>query len=555
MAGSQSSPALMLEAAHIPAPHLHLADEVCPLCDQAIPRDRFDEIKDRIETRQRERSAEITSRLETQFAQDKAKALEQARQEADEKVDAARDEGRMAAEAAAREQLAAVAHAHEDAQAALRNELLEAATAKEEAERTLQAQIAEIRRQADADVTQAKEDAKAKEVEIRVDAARTAEAAVEDRIAGLESARQQSEATLLARVEQADAAKLAAEETGSALQARLDQLQRDNEATLAKIREDAVAREAEIRREATSTAEGAMAEKLAVVEKVRTEAEAKAAAAEEQLETLQRTQEGLFAERLKEQRDALEQAKTDAVNAEKSAAFEEKLKLSTKLEELQRAFDKKTAEELGEGAEIDLVEALKAEFEGDRIEKVGKGLPGADILHTVLHNGKECGSIIYDSKNHNAWRNDFVTKLAIDQMAAKADHAILSTRKFPAGARHLHIQEGVILASPARVVALVQLVRQHVVQTHSLRLSNEARTQKTAALYSYITSERSKDLFKRIDSQAEKLLDMQDKEEKTHRDMWKRRGEVLKSIQKVNAEVRNEIDLIIGTADDTETGS
>ena len=251
----------------------------------------------------------------------------------------------------------------------------------------------------------------------------------------------------------------------------------------------------------------------------------------------------------------MEQAKTDAVNAEKSAAFEEKLKLSTKLEELQRAFDKKTAEELGEGAEIDLVEALKAEFEGDRIEKVGKGLPGADILHTVLHNGKECGSIIYDSKNHNAWRNDFVTKLAIDQMAAKADHAILSTRKFPAGARHLHIQEGVILASPARVVALVQLVRQHVVQTHSLRLSNEARTQKTAALYSYITSERSKDLFKRIDSQAEKLLDMQDKEEKTHRDMWKRRGEVLKSIQKVNAEVRNEIDLIIGTADDTETGS
>lgn len=173
----------------------------------------------------------------------------------------------------------------------------------------------------------------------------------------------------------------------------------------------------------------------------------------------------------------------------------------------------------------------------------------------MLHNGKECGSIIYDSKNHNAWRNDFVTKLAIDQMAAKADHAILSTRKFPAGARHLHIQEGVILASPARVVALVQLVRQHVVQTYSLRLSNEARTQKTAALYSYITSERSKDLFKRIDSQAEKLLDMQDKEEKAHRDMWKRRGEVLKSIQKVNAEVRNEIDLIIGTAEDTGTAS
>jgi len=94
------------------------------------------------------------------------------------------------------------------------------------------------------------------------------------------------------------------------------------------------------------------------------------------------------------------------------------LKLSAKVEELQRTLDKKTAEELGEGAELDLYEVLKAEFEGDRIERVNKGAPGADIF-TLLFIRQECGKIIYDSKNHNAWRNDFVTKLAADQMAAK----------------------------------------------------------------------------------------------------------------------------------------
>jgi hypothetical protein len=44
--------------------------------------------------------------------------------------------------------------------------------------------------------------------------------------------------------------------------------------------------------------------------------------------------------------------------------------------------------------------------------------------------GKECGSILYDSKNHNQFRNEHVSKLKADHLAAKAEHAILSTYKF-----------------------------------------------------------------------------------------------------------------------------
>ena len=60
---------------------------------------------------------------------------------------------------------------------------------------------------------------------------------------------------------------------------------------------------------------------------------------------------------MNEQREILEKAKEDAVNAEKAKAFEENQKLSTKVADLQRALEKKTAEELGEGAEINLLEA------------------------------------------------------------------------------------------------------------------------------------------------------------------------------------------------------
>ncbi len=143
---------------------------------------------------------------------------------------------------------------------------------------------------------------------------------------------------------------------------------------------------------------------------------------------------------------------------------------------------------MGEGAEVDLFESLKQEFEGDQIERVSKGAAGADIIHDVIHGGKVCSRIVYDAKNRNAWRNEYVTKLREDRIAAGAEHAILSSLKFPADARQLHVQDGVIIANPARVPALVQMLRRHIAQIHTLRLSNIERDSKTDALATCLRS-------------------------------------------------------------------
>lgn len=527
------APLLKSGAGQSAAPRLVLAEEVCPTCDQPIPHDHLDEIKERIETRQREQSAGITARLQEQYARDKAQALEQARQESEAKVALARDEGRLAAEAVANERLAAVERASKDAQAALLAKLEEVEAAKSGAE---------------ASIEQFKKEAAEREKAIRAEAMSAAEMAMQERLADSERRRQETEAALNQRIELADASKAAAEAAGAALQGQLDQQQQDHAAALDRMKSEAAARENDIRKQADAAAAAAMQEKMSDLEQAKAEAESKAASAEQQVQSLQQAHDA----QLQEQREALEKSRDDAVNLEKSAAFEERLKLQTKFEELKRAYDKKTAEELGEGAEIDLYEDLKREFEDDKIERVNRGQPGADILHTVMHNGKECGKIIYDSKNHSAWRNDFVTKLASDQMAAKAEHAILSTSKFPAGARHLHIQDGVILAGPARVVALVQIIRKHLVQTHTLRLSNEQRTQKTAALYDFITSERCAGFWARIDAHTDDLLDLQVKEKKAHEATWKKQGELIRSVQKVRGELTTEIDTIVCAVEASE---
>jgi hypothetical protein len=356
----------------------------------------------------------------------------------------------------------------------------------------------------------------------------------------------ESETALQARITEAESSKIAAEQKGTALLLQLNELQKTSEAEVAKVKEAAATQATRIRQEATEAAEA----RLTASEKTVAEATAKTLEAESKLLTLTKQHALVMAEKMNSQREVMEKAKDDAVNSERAKAFDETQKLSTKVNELQRALEKKTNEELGEGAEIDLFEALKADFSDDKIARISKGTPGADILHVVMLRGMECGTIIYDSKNHNQFRTEHVTKLKADQLAAKAEHAILSTHKFPQGTRQLHMQDGILLANPARVVLIATLIRQHLLQIHTLRLSGIERENKTVALYEFITSERCTQLLGRVEAQADELLDQQAKEIKWHEKNWKKQGEAFRAIQKAKADLDNEISGIIGTAAD-----
>jgi hypothetical protein len=280
------------------------------------------------------------------------------------------------------------------------------------------------------------------------------------------------------------------------------------------------------------------------------EAQARALVAEGKLSTLTDQHASELAKNLAAQRDVMEKSKDDAINLERSKAFEEHQKLTDKVNSLQRDLEKQTNQELGEGAEIDLFEALKGEFPDDNIKPIAKGSPGADIRHVVMLHGKECGTIIYDSKNHKRWRWDHVTKLKADQLADKAEHAILSTHKFPGEARQLHIHDGIVLANPARVVSVAIMIRQHLLQTHTLRLSGIERENKTAALYEFITSEQCTELLSRVDERASELQEQQVKEKKWHENHWQKQGEAFRAIQKAKAALENQIGNIIGTSTD-----
>ena len=536
--------------------HLHIGLESCPTCGQEIPPDKLEEISGKIAAREREQRLAITAQFEKTYAIEKrdadakAKAdLESERQQSAAREIRVRDEAQRAAERLISERQAEADRTRGELVAGWQQQLAEAESARKSAEQleaNLQAEMKKLRENSASALEAIKAEGKQREIEIQNEARQTAELAAAERIAAIEAAQRESEACLQARINETEANRIAAKQKETTLAMQLDEVRQANAVEVARIKEETATELLRIRQVATEAAETRFRDILTAHESTAAEASAKARDAEAKVLTLTDQHALAMETSLNAQREILEKANEDAVNAEKARAFEENQKLSTKVTDLQRALENKSAEELGEGAEINIFEALKTEFPDDNIRRIPKGAPGADIHHVVMLRGKECGTIIYDSKNHNQFRNEHVAKLRADQLAARADHAILSTHKFPQGTRQLHIQDGVLLANPARVVFIATIVRQHLLQLHTVRLSDIERESKTVALYEFITSERCSLLLARIDERADGLLEEQNKEIRWHQNNWRKQGEAIRAIQKAKVDLEDHISSIIG---------
>lgn len=331
----------------------------------------------------------------------------------------------------------------------------------------------------------------------------------------------------------------------------LQEMTQKIEETKRQFASEATEREKIIRLEVKKQTTAELKDELSKAKQAMAKAQEEKAAAEERMKRLKNEQEAQLKAHIKkalaEQREALVKEHADDIAKAKAYEFKKNQKLQKQVELLKRQLEEKTAESLGEGAEVNLYEALREGFddEGDKIRRIKKGQPGADIRHEVRHNGQLCGLILYDSKNHAKWRNSFVAKLKADQLAAHADHAVLTTAEFPRGMRQFAVRDGVIVLNPARAVEVVRLLREHIIQTHRLRLSTKEKNTKTEALYRFINSDRCHQLMNRVESINEQLLEIDAKELAAHNLVWKKRGQLIREAQRTHAAYRSTVDRII----------
>lgn len=257
---------------------------------------------------------------------------------------------------------------------------------------------------------------------------------------------------------------------------------------------------------------------------------------------------------LMDQRQSLENDKKLALLKQQSEFNRERESYRKKTQLLENQLQRKTANELGDGGEIDVFEALREAFDGNsgKTIRIPKGENGADILHEVFHKGEACGRIIVDAKNRQAWQNIFVTKLRQDQVEAGAEHAILATTVFPKGKKEMCIESGVIVISPLRVVHIVQLLRQAMITMHVRGLSMKERTSKMSRLYKLITSESYAAKFTEANRLTQDILELEVQEKTTHDNVWKKRGALVKRMHNVLREVETEVAAVIEGDDDGE---
>src|SRR6266498_3857352 len=174
-----------------------------------------------------------------------------------------------------------------------------------------------------------------------------------------------------------------------------------------------------------------------------------------------------------------------------------------------------------------------------------RGAPGADLIHKVMDKGRACGVIVYDSKNRASWLSSYATKLKQDQSAHQAQHAILSTQAFPSGSRQLHLLDGIILANPARVSIIAQLLRSHIVQMDTLKLRNDARAGSTVRLYDYIVSDECEQWFEQIEKSVTDMEQLEIIELKAHEKVWKQRHQLIRGVQQAYTGISSAVDHIV----------
>lgn len=510
--------------------HIHSETSSCPTCDQPVPNEKFNEITARLKAQEGEIAKRINSEYERRLADEKqksdarlaevandnAKAIERIKTDAAKREVALRDEVKAETEASFLEKIADAQKLQQEAEQVVAKEKAASAKLKTDSENAIAALRTEFA---------------SRETEIRTEAVTQEQDRSRAQISEYERQAKEAQNALGQKATEVDGLKsqvldLKAKEVVARAEGKAEA-------------EEAAKLSVQIAVKAKEDAEEAAKLSVLGAMKARDDAEGKLAELNSS-----------FQKRLDEQRAVLDKAKDDAVNGEKVKYFEEKVKLETQLREMARKLEQKTNEELGEGAEVQLFEDLQVEFPNDRFQRVAKGSAGADIIQEVIHNGKVCGKMIYDSKNRNAWRGEYVSKLRQDQVAAQADHAILSALVLPAGKRQLHVQDGVVIANPARVLILAGILREQVIRNHTLRLSNESKAEKTAALYDLMTSEISAQLFKQIETRAADILDLDVKEQKAHKVVWEKRGQLTRSIQKAHADLNVHIERVLGTASD-----
>ncbi len=208
--------------------------------------------------------------------------------------------------------------------------------------------------------------------------------------------------------------------------------------------------------------------------------------------------------------------------------------LKTRIGELQRKAEQGSQQLQGEVAELALEEMLRLKFPRDTIEPVPKGVRGADCIQRVFNSaGQACGALIWESKNHKAWSDNWFSKLKEDQLQARVEIAAICSTILPKGVQRFDCIDGVWVCEPACAVPMAVALRHALIEAASSRVASEGRHGKMEQVYEYLCGPQFKQRVEGIVESFTTMMEDLEAERKVITKQWaKRRTQIERLIEK-----------------------
>jgi hypothetical protein len=241
------------------------------------------------------------------------------------------------------------------------------------------------------------------------------------------------------------------------------------------------------------------------------------------------------------QKQMLEKSQEIEGAARKKVEEETQMKMREKDMQMQAMKDqieimKKKAEQgsmqlQGEVQELILEELLRATFAFDLIEEVGKGVRGADVIHTVRNNiGRDCGKIIYESKRTKAFSEGWIDKLKEDMRGQSADIGLLVTETMPKEMPTFGLKDGIWICTFSEAKGVAMILRDSLIKISDIRSSQENKGDKMQMLYDYLTANEFKNQIEAIVEGFTSMQTALSKEKMQMQKIWKEREKQLEKI-------------------------
>lgn len=200
--------------------------------------------------------------------------------------------------------------------------------------------------------------------------------------------------------------------------------------------------------------------------------------------TLQRT---LDQERDKIRETAKKEAADDRAlkDAEKDKLIND---LKKQIDDLKRKSEQGSQQAQGEVMELQLESLLSSNFPHDSIVPVPKGVHGGDVFqHVHDHNGRHCGTILWESKRTKNWTDTWLPKLRDDQRAGKAQLAVLVSIELPSDINTFACRDGVWVTNWPCAIGLTHALRTGLIEAANAKAAAEGQQGKMEVLYNYLS--------------------------------------------------------------------